>query len=850
MQAIRLKTEYLTNPIGIDYASPRLFWNCIDGSRQTAYELNIKNEDNLIIYESKKVLTNKMYFDCPIKLEYKQRYTWSIRLYDEKDNVGKYSSAYFELGLKPNERWQANWITGNYFVNPFKRYKVDYLKKEFVSKRIKKARLYITACGLYYASINNQKVGDGVLTPGISDYRKRVQYQTYDVTDLIKEGNNTINVELTDGWYRGCCGAWGIRNQYGFQTKMLAILELTDISNVVTKIITDDSWSWSNDGEIICADNKDGEIVDARLMPTYSKNARITNHNVIPTCSNNTLISEHECFKPELIITPSGKKVLDFKQNFAGYISFKIKAKQGEKITLLFGELLNNDKEFSQDNIQLKMKNKVTPLQKIEYTCKEGINEYKTKFAIFGYQYVLVETNIDFNPDDFIGIALYTDMEEVGTFESSNELLNQFVRNVIWSTKSNSADLPTDCPTRERHGWTGDAQIFANTFLYLFDANAFEQKYLNDIYDFQKPNGKLPHIAPIGGSDFYMDGMNGSTGWADAGIIIPYTLYKRYQDERILRKYLKGMEKYIEFMKTRCGQFYITAKPSHLHGEERRYLVNSGQSYGEWAEPSDVHKMTWVDCAIPHPESSTAYTIYMLDLMSEIEEILGYRDKAKEYKDFSNKCRKSYQALIEKNNEYSLDTNRQANLVRPLALNLLNNKQEEFAKQRLIKALDNYDWRIGTGFLSTPLILDVLSKIDKEYAYRLLENTKCPGWLNMAKNSTTIWEAWEGKDTSNGGIASLNHYSKGAMCAWLFNSMCGINVEKDNHFVIKPLPGGSFTYSKASYMSIYGEVISEWKKTSKGYEYNISIPVNTWATIVLPNGKTYNQNLRSKHYES
>ena len=368
------------------------------------------------------------------------------------------------------------WIT-----YPERRSSVTFKKTFRFSKNIKSAKISITSMGWYHCFANNKRLDRDVFSPGWTQYDKRVQYQTYDVTDLIKEGNNTINVELTDGWYRGCCGAWGIRNQYGFQTKMLAILELTDISNVVTKIITDDSWLWSNDGEIICADNKDGEIVDARLMPTYSKNARITNHNVIPTCSNNTLISEHECFKPELIITPSGKKVLDFKQNFAGYISFKIKAKQGEKITLLFGELLNNDKEFSQDNIQLKMKNKVTPLQKIEYTCKEGVNEYKTKFAIFGYQYVLVETNIDFNPDDFIGIALYTDMEEVGTFESSNELLNQFVRNVIWSTKSNSADLPTDCPTRERHGWTGDAQIFANTFLYLFDANAFEQKYLNDI---------------------------------------------------------------------------------------------------------------------------------------------------------------------------------------------------------------------------------------------------------------------------------------------------------------------------------------------------------------------------------
>lgn len=851
MRAIRLKTEHLINPIGVDFKNPRFSWNCEDGIKQTAYQLVVKNELDEVVWDTGKVETDQMYADYNGKeIEFKQAYCWFVTLYDENGKKGEEAFACFETGLNPNQKWQASWITGNYKVDKKKRYPVDCFKKEFETGDVKKARLYITACGIYQAKINGIKAGSAMLAPGITDYRKKVHYQTIDITDLLVDGDNKIEVELADGWYRGSVGAWGLVNQYGSETKLNAIVEITKKNNEVQQILSDSSWNWSNDGPIMFADNKDGERLDARKEASYQGFAKQTNHNVIPSCSNNTSITEHETFKPELLISPTGKKILKFSQNFAGIISFELQGKDGQEINLRFGEILDEQGEFTQKNIQCVSKLKTTPLQQVHYICKDGLNRYKTQFAIFGFQYVLVETDVDFKAEDFTGIALYTDMEQTGSFTSSNELLDQFVQNTIWSTKSNSADLPTDCPTRERHGWTGDAQIFADTFSYLFDSVSFEKKYLNDMFLWQRKDGCLPHIVPDGGADFYMYGMNGSVGWADAGIIIPYVLWKKYHDNRILKQYLAGMEKYAKFMQSRAGKLYITAKPSGLKGEERKYLVNCGQSYGEWAEPSDVHVMVWQDCAVPHPESSTAYTVYMMDLMSEIEEELGYPEKAKAYKEFGNHCRKSYQALIDKNPEYKLDTDRQANLVRPLAFDLLTESQKRYAQNRLIKALEHYDWRIGTGFLSTPLILDVLCEIDKEYAYKLLENTKCPGWLYMAKEgSTTIWEAWEGKDTANGGIASLNHYSKGAMCSWLFNKMCGIEVKKDNHFVIAPLPGGSFRFAKAEYNSVYGKVVSFWKKTETGYEYEITIPANCDAEIILPNGKQYTQSTGCATYK-
>lgn len=545
-------------------------------------------------------------------------------------------------------------------------------------------------------------------------------------------------------------------------------------------------------------------------------------------------VTEHEHLAAKLIRTPSGKTVLDFGQNIAGYAEFTVNAHAGQTVTLRFGELLDEAGEFTQKNIQCFNKKITTPLQQVIYTCKEGLNHYKTAFAIFGFQYILVETEVPFAAEDFTAIAVCSDMERTGWFESSNPLLNKFVENTVWSAKNNHADLPTDCPTRERHGWAGDAQIFCSTASFLFDYEPMAEKFLNDMYDWQKPNGKLPQIAPVGGIDFYMQVMNGSVGWADAGVIMPYVLWKRYGDVSILSRRYDGMKRYAEFMMGRCGKWGGPyAKPVHIPKEDKKYLVNCGQSYGEWAEPQDFYVMHWMDFAEPHPEVSTAYTAYIMALMMEIAETLGRTEDIPHYKEYRDGCRKTYQAMM-KTEKFTLDTDRQARLVRPLAMNLLDEEQTAYAKKRLIEALEHYGWRLGTGFLSTPLILDVLMKIDPQAAFRLLENEDIPGWLSMPKNgATTIWESWEGDKAKGSGVASLDHYSKGAVVAWLFQTMCGIQVEGENHFTIAPHPGGRFAHAKAAYNSVYGEVQSGWEKAADGWKYTVTVPANCTAELRL-----------------
>ena len=839
MKAINLKCEYLINPMGIDIQHPRLMWNCDGGIKQTAYRI-IAKSDGKIVRDSGKVCSSSMRAEYPHKLNSRERVEWAVTLWDENDVEGEPSeTAFFETGLLSASDFTAKWISGNYHVNKKNRYPVDCFEKRFNAKDIVKARLYITACGLYEAKINGRRVGNFVLAPGHTDYTKRIQLQTYNVTELLENGENEITVELADGWYRGSCGAWGLKNQYGTQTKLYAQLEITDKSGNRSIIGTNKTWAWSNDGQIRFADNKDGEIVDAWRVPSYGGFAKETKCDVTPVSSNNVPVTEHEKFSvKQVITTPSGAKVLDFGQNIAGYIAFAVTAKKGQKIKLRFGEMFDKNGEFTQVNFQCanKKRTKVSPLQQIEYYCKDGLNEYKTKFAIFGFQYVLIETDVEWKTEDFTATAVYSDMEETLTFDSSNELLNKFVEATRWSAKNNHADVPTDCPTRERHGWTGDAQIFCDTAAYLFNYAPFARKYVSDMIDGQRKNGKFRQITPKGGIDFYMDFMDGSAGWSDAGVLIPYRIYKRYGDKKILESSYAAMKKYADFKIKTLGKHYPTAIRTGIDRKYKKYISNYGQSYGEWAEPTEVHITGFKDFACPHPEETTAYIVYMLEKMAEIAEVLGKKDDKKRFSEYAEKAKIGYGKLIECP-KFSLDTDRQAKLVRPLYMNLLNEEQSKYAVNRLIASLERFDWRLGTGFLSTPFILYVLEDIDIEYAYKLLENEQMPGWLFMPEmKANTIWESWEGTE-AQGGIASLDHYSKGAVSEWVFSEMCGIKVSGENEFTIAPKVGGKFTFAKCEYQSVYGKVSCGWERQNGKTTYKIVIPANTTAKVVLPSGE-------------
>ncbi len=835
--AVCIRVCYLDAPLGIDCRTPILTWNVDGAKKQSSYQIRLQ-EGGRTIWDSGKVPGDSMQAVLSdVTFHSRQQIRCRIRLWDEEDRAGEWRGTCWEMGLLEPYDWQADWITGDYAVKKNDRYPADCFRKRFSVGSVKKARLYITACGLYEAAVNGKRVGQFVMAPGHTDYRRRVQYQTYDVGDDLLAGENELTVLLADGWYRGGCGALGRRNQYGTETKLLVQLEITGENGDHTIITSDDSWQWSDDGPIRFADPKDGETVDARCVPSFEGRARITRHPVIPTASNNVPVLERERFTPKRSIAPNGKMLLDFGQNLAGFLAFRAVGHAGDRIHVRMGEMLDRDGNLTLSNIQVRLPGICSPLQEIDYTCSEGVNEYKTRFAVFGFQYAEVDAGEDVRIEKIESVAVYSAIERTGWFTSSNDALNRFVEATVWSAKSNHLDSPTDCPTRERLGWAGDAQIFFDTAAYFFDYAAFSKKYLHDLYDWQKADGKLPQIAPEGGVLLPMKPLDGSAGWADAGILIPYRFWKRYGDLSVLSEFYDGMKRYTEFLIRRIGKRSLQAKPLKIPKKWRRYVVNSGASYGEWAEPRDVYPTSFFETIHIHPDVSTAYTVCTLECMAEIAEALGKRQDSARCRIFASRCRRAYQMLV-RMEQYSLDTDRQASLVRPLYFRLLSEKQTAYAKRRLIKALEAYRWRLGTGFLSTPLILDVLSEIDLEAAYRLLENPELPGWLFMAESgASTVWESWEGP-TAQEGISSLNHYSKGAVCEWLFSTMCGIRMEGHNHFRIEPRPGGHLTFAKASYRSIMGTVESEWERTDRGVTVRILVPCNCTAAVRLPDGRT------------
>ena len=841
MKVNNLRCEYLIDPIGIDMKNPRLSFN-VDGlTRQIGFE--IRYSINGQAFKSVRKDTSSMTFVFPEALKSLDRVVYQVRVFDEDGNASPFSEpSFFRMGILDKKDIQAKWIRGDYSVSRKKRYPVDVFSKEFELDEIKDATLMVASLGLYEVYLNGKKVGDHVLASGSTDYRIRVQQDVYEVGPYLKKGKNELHVLLADGWYRGSIGAKGFTYVFGKYTKVLLQLQVEQADGKTIYVNSDSSFRWSNDSPLRFADLKDGEIVDNNLVPSLSKHAVETSYDGLITCSNNVHVKERNVLDPVEEIKISSKEITyRFPFNLAGYVSFECQARKGDTIDIVLGEIVDKDDRTDLSNVQCTRKKKKTPLQKIHFVCKDGRNEYHTRFFYGGFRYATVSCSSPLSSFKIHAIQIASDVLQTSKFECSNHLVNLFYENTIHSLLSNSIDIPTDCPTRERMGWTGDSQVFFNTASYLCDYEAFSRKHIMDVFDRQRKDGCLPQIAPYSHEDWYMDVMNGSVGWADVGVLTPYRMYLKYNDKRILETYYDKMCAYAKFMIHRCGRskgiYKVYAKNLHLSKENRRYQVNSGQSYGEWAEPKDVKKVEWTDFCIPHPEESMAYTCYVMEVMIKVSAILGKEELVPLFQEYEEGVRKAYQELVTKK-DFSLDTDRQAKLVRPLYFKLLNPEQEEYAKKRLIEALDHYKWRVGTGFLSTPLILYVLQDISPEYAYRLLLNEEAPGWLFMAKNNTgSIWEGWEG-EFSQAGIASLNHYSKGAMVEWLFSSMLGIKVKGENSFEISPVLDPRIGYAKGSYLSHFGKVSVFWRfsEDQKQVHFDIDVPGNTTTEFVF--GKT------------
>lgn len=724
-----------------------------------------------------------------------------------------------------------------------------YYRATFVATSGASASLRLSALGCYRAWLNGTPLTDEVFLPGRTSYRYRLQYQEFDVTKLLRDGTNVLAVRLTRGWY-GQCGGVFCELAQGGRT-------LVDAS----------SWKVSPNGPLLYADMKLGEVYDARKQiawrsPDFDdsgwERAEQMTYGGMLIAHMGEPMREQERFSPTVLVTPDGSTVLDFGQNVAGYMEFVVTGSAGVTVKMLYGETLDEQGNFTQANLGFSpVKSTGNPPQTIEYILRDGTQRYKPQGSVHGYRYVKLEGWPEaVSPENFTSIAVYSDLAQDGRFSCSGAKVNQLVENCRWSAKGNFLDIPTDCPQRERAGWTGDIMVYSVPAAYQMNMRRFLNKWLDDLMLEQGDDGRVPNIAPVpnattdmtvrgfvnGLMNSSVDGgmpgfMSGAAGWSDAIIKVPWVLYEFYGDEDALRRCYPAMRRHVAFMQERSRKRkpWHRLKPSHWDD-----LIDVGFHWGEWLEPgSSLPAGALKGFLNPDVEVASAYYAWSTGKIAQIASILGEDVDAERYQMLHERVLKAYRA------EFLPDglvhSKRQCRYVRPIALELAHEDDRRRIVDRLNDVVVANGYKVGTGFLSTPHVLNVLTDHGHaDTAYHMLENEERPGWLyEVNRGATTIWESWDGIDEQGRPHNSLNHYSPGAVVAWLYSRCAGIRplTPGFGRVLVAPVPGGSLTSVECTYESVAGRIVSNWRRDDKTVRLHVETPRPT--EVRLPNGTVH-----------
>lgn len=877
-----LTTEYRSNPLGIDITAPRLAWRMDTdrmGARQTAYRVvaasnpSLLNEGAADVWDSGRVESDQSihvpYAGKP--LASRQRVHWRVTVWDETGKATTSEPAWFEIGLLKKSDWKAKWIGASLQGGPRSMIPAPYLRKTLsLGTKPRSARLYVTAMGLYECSINGQQVSEDVLNPGWTEYGKHVQYKVYDVTNLLKRGDNAIGILLGDGWAVGHTG-WQHRQLYADRPLALAQLEVTGEDGSSTMLVSDRTWKYQF-GPLTHNDLLQGEAYDARLEFGGWDSAAFDDRHwfraeVFPApkaaviATNGPTVRRINELKP--ISDPVDKStfnaprhIFDLGQNMVGRVRFKGSAPRGKTITLRFAEVLNPDGSLYTTNLRSA---KVTDY----YTFKgEGEEVWEPRFTFHGFRYVeLVAYEGKVTRDTITGIVLHSEMQPTGEFECSDPLLNQLQHNILWGQKGNFVDVPTDCPQRdERLGWTGDIQVFVRTAAYNLDVAAFMTKWAKDVADAQTAVGSVPAVVPA--EDGAPD--DGGPAWADAAVICPWTIYLCYGDKRILEANYGVMTRFMNFM-LKGSLDYIRCAPSY----------EGWPGFGDWLS---------INADTPRDLIGTAFLAYDASLMAQIAGILGKTSDAAKYRKLFDNVKAAFGKRFLKGSKVTkesdvpsefrrrvdgmdhlsrgflapvdygpiktevfntkLFTPQQTAYVLALHFDLLPEKLRPVAAQELVADIERRGNHLSTGFVGAPYLPHVLSTNGKlDTAYALLDQKTWPSWLfAVTQGATTIWERWDGWTEESGfqnpEMNSFNHYAYGSIGAWMYNTIAGIEADPAQpgykHSLIHPRPGGSLTHATGKLKTQYGMLESSWQLKKGKFTLTVVVPPNTTATVHLP----------------
>ena len=854
-----LRTEYAVNPVGIDARTPRLSWRLHAtrrGTTQGSYEIQVALDSgamNRPLWTSGRVASPasilRPYGGPP--LHSSTRYYWRVRAWDDAGRASPWSSiAFFETALLDSAEWRARWITPDLPEDTTKSNPSPMLRRQFRlgpsaigpreitlagSPRIASARLYVTSLGLNEVEVNGRRVGDAYLRPGWTAYGSRLQYDTYDVTALVRSGVNVIGATLGDGWFRGRLGWDGKRNLYGNSLALRAQLVVRYSDGTSQTIGTDSTWKAST-GPILLSDIYDGETYDARLektgwsSPSYDdaswRGVRTMDGVKMALVApvGPPVRRMREITPVKVIRTPAGETVVDFGQNMVGWVRLRARGPAGTVIRMRHAESLDKAGNFYVSNLR-------GARQTVTYTMKGGgVETFEPHFTFQGFRYVAVE-GYPGTPDStsLTGIVAYSDMAPTGTFESSNALVNRLQQNIVWGQRGNFVDVPTDCPQRdERLGWTGDAQVFAPTAAFNMDVSGFFAKWLGDVAADQLPNGAVPFVVPNVLAKMG-PGAAGSTGWADVATIAPWTMFRAYGDTSFLVRQYPSMRAWVEYGRAQAGETYIWSKGFHF-GDWLAFATTDPDYPGATTEKDLI---------------ATAYLAHSADIVSRAAEVLGKREDAARYRALFENVRAAFQhEFLTQSGRITSST--QTAYVMALDFDLVPDSLRAKAAGHLADDVKRMG-HLTTGFLGTPALTRMLS--DNGYlkeAYGLLLREEYPSWLYEVKQgATTVWERWDGlrPDSSfqDAGMNSLNHYAYGAVGDWLYRTVAGLNDDPAEpgyrHVIVRPRPGPGFNFAKATLMTPYGVASSGWRIENGRLTVTVRVPPNAHATVVLPGAR-------------
>ena len=854
-----LRVNARETPRGIDTKAPEFSWN-MNSSRanvlQTGWQLKLRRDGSVDDFWDSSENDGEqpfghLYAGSP--LQSSTTYFWRARIRDESGAWSEWSSeALFETGILDQSEWTGHWVTAQEDTDG-----ALYLRgSASLPENIDRARLYVSSLGWHRLFVNGVDHTGPALVPRFTPFGKEIEYQMYDVTDSLRPGENVLAIAVGDGRYRGRLGIFDRRNAFGKTLAAMAQLIVRSGDEEFT-FVSDASWTGGS-GPITQTDPKHGEHADLRIaeddwLSGSTAPRRLSPVRILPAPPVQLVAEQVERvtavarFRPRVWRSPQGSQLVDLGQNIAGIIRLRLSGPAGRAVRMTFSEVLDPAGELDVDWI---LHNPKKPWQQRDEVILDGTERWwQPWFTIHGFRYVQIDgLDGDLAANDVEGISLSTDVGTAGSFTASDERLSQLWQNVMWSTRSNFVDTATDCPTRERSGWTGDIQVFAPTATGIVDSQAFLRRYLRSVSLEQRPNGNIPPWIPserTGNADpmthVVSEVLGNSVGWGDVAVLTPWDLYRYYGDSSTLERQYRSMQLWVRRLARAARRPGASRWLKRRYGKHEKYILDSGFHWGEWLRPGEGFDM--LDGTLHGAALATAYFERSSRTLSAVAQVLGRDHDRIRYLELAERVRAAWRAAFVSDGGRRIGEDKQDDYVRALTFGLLAEEEKPRATDRLAELIRAADTHLATGFLSTPLLLSALRENGQEdLAMRLLLQTTTPSWLGQVeRGATTIWETWDGGYEEAGRArASHNHYAFGAVAGWLREELAGITPALPGYrrIRIEPLVTEHLGWVDASVQTPYGEIRSRWEGTPDSGHLEAVIPAGTTVEIVTPDGVT------------